>query len=243
MEIGNPRRRRWPWWLAAVVVLWLALLRFGNDVAIALESEAPSRSHGTPANGHLEHGKRLPSRGANFRAHSQLGTLIGRNAVHDRLRDTIVAAYADLAVRRQGTTYVYGEMGWPSGGRFRPHRTHRNGLAADFFVPVRDKRRAERELPTHPFNLFGYGIEFDDQGRWRDLQVDYPALADHLDALAIAANARGLRIEVVILDEGMQRALFAAEGGGGLRQRMRFSRQQPWIRHDEHYHVVFVPTR
>ena len=236
------RRRRWPWWLGASVLLWFALLRYGNDIAIAFESDAPSRSIGTPADGRLEHGKRLPSRGANFRAHSQLGTLLGRNAVHQKLRATIVSAYADLAVRRLGTTYIYGETGWPSGGRFRPHRTHRNGLAADFFVPVTGRDQRERELPTHPFNLFGYGIEFDDQAQWQGLRVDYPALAAHLHALADAGRQQGLRIEVVILDNTMQKALLEAEGGAELGRRIRFSRRQPWIRHDEHYHVVFVPA-
>jgi len=115
------------------------LLRFGNTVAIALESPRPSRSIGTPAQGELHDGKRLPSRGENFRAYSDLGALLGRNAVHHKVRDAVLEAYAELARDHADVTFVYGETGWPGGGRFEPHRTHQNGMAVDFFVPVRDR--------------------------------------------------------------------------------------------------------
>jgi hypothetical protein len=60
-------RSRWLF-AGALLLAWLAALRWGNDVAILLEDDAPSRSHGTPGSGRLENGKRLPSRGENFRA-------------------------------------------------------------------------------------------------------------------------------------------------------------------------------
>lgn len=62
-------------------------------------------------------------------------------------------------------------------------------------------------------------------------------------ALDEAARGHGLRIEVVIFDPPLHAALFAAEGGDRLRQRVRFSPRAAWVRHDEHYHVVFAPAR
>jgi len=236
-------RKRWLLLFAGLLLAWLAILRWGNDVVIALEDDAPSRSHGTPANGRLENGKRLPSRGENFRAYSSLGTLLGRNAVHHAVRDTIRDAYADLAVARPESRFVYAETGWPSGGRFRPHRTHRNGMAVDFHVPVMDAGGDPRWLPTYPWNQWGYGLEFDTEGRLDDLRIDFEAMAAHLLALEAAARDNGLRIEVVIFDPPMHAALFAAEGMAALHRRVRFSPQAAWIRHDEHYHVVFAPAR
>lgn len=232
-------------WLVAggLLLAWLAVLRWGNDVAIALEDDAPSRSHGTPGNGRLENGKRLPSRGDNFRAYSSLGTLAGRNAVHHAVRDSVVDAYATLAATRPATRYVYAETGWPSGGRFRPHRTHRNGMAVDFHVPVLDAEGRSRWLPTTAWNQWGYGLEFDAEGRLGGLRIDFDAMAAHLLVLDEAARGHGLRIEVVIFDPPLHAALFAAEGGARLRQRVRFSPRAAWVRHDEHYHVVFAPAR
>jgi len=218
-------------------------LRFGNAVAIALESDAASVSHGTPADGSLENGKRLPSRGGNFRAYSDLGALLGRNSVHGDVRAAVVDAYAALATTRPDARYVYGESGWPSGGRLRPHRTHRNGLAVDFMVPVHAAGGAPAEPPTHVLNRWGYDLEFDATGAAGDLRIDYAAMAAHLHALADAAGAQGLRIDVVIFDPRLQPALFAAPGGDGLRSRMRFTTRPAWVRHDEHYHVVFASRR
>lgn len=235
------KQRRWIVWAGGLLLGGLVLIRYGNAIAIQFEGPEPSVSVGSPGAGSLRHGKRLPSRGANFRAYSDLGALLGRNAVHARVRDAIVEAYTGLATAQPDKFFVYGETGWPSGGSFRPHKTHQNGMAADFFVPVLDAGDRSRPLPTHAFTKFGYAVEFDGEGRWKDLRIDYPAMAGHLVALSTAAERQGLRIEVVIFDNQLQPALFATASGSTLRQRMRFSKLKPWVRHDEHYHVVFAP--
>jgi penicillin-insensitive murein DD-endopeptidase len=235
-------RRRLAWAAVALLGGW-ALLRFGNDLAIVLESDSASRSVGTPAAGRLEHGKRLPSRGANFRVYSDLGALLGRNSVHDRVRASVVGAYARLAHIRPADRYVYGEAGWPGGGSFRPHRTHQNGLAVDFFVPVLDPAGRPAFFPASPLNRFGYGVEFDAQGRWQGWRIDFDALAAHLQTLAAVAEDEGLRIEVVIFDPTLLQRLQAGRARRGQLHGVRFSRTLPWIRHDEHYHVVFALRR
>lgn len=232
-------RRRLAWLALLLLAGWL-LLRFGNGLAIALQSDAPSRSIGTPASGRLEQGKRLPSRGANFRAYSDVGALLGRNAVHDKVRDTVLDAYARLARSRPADRHVYGESGWPGGGSFRPHRTHQNGMAVDFFVPVRDAAGRPAFFPSMPFNTFGYGVEFDAVGRWHDWRIDFDALAAHLEALSATAAAHGLRVEVVIFDPPLLQHLQASAARRKQLRHVRFSRARPWVRHDEHYHVVFT---
>lgn len=161
--------------------------------------------------------------------------------MHGDVRAALLDAYATLAAARPDDCYVYGETGWPEGGRFRPHRTHRNGMAVDFFVPVTDADAAPHCLGTHALNRWGYDIEFDADGRSGSDRIDFAAMAAHLHALADAAAANGLRIDTVIFDPALHRALFAAPGGDRLRGRMRFSPRQAWVRHDEHYHVVFAP--
>ena len=214
-------------------VLW------GNSIARAFESTAPSRSVGTPASGRLENGKRLPTTGPNFRAYSRLGALLGRNSVHGTVRTIVLDAYHRLAATDPGVRFVYGETGWPSGGRFRPHRTHRNGLSVDFMVPVRGPGDESQLLPTWPWTRFGYDLEFGQDGRLGELRIDFDAVAAHLAALREAAARHGASIRLVILAPEFESLLKAdasrrAQVGG-----LPFMRGRPWVRHDEHYHVDF----
>ena len=118
----------------------------------------------TTAAGRLENGKRLPRSGANFRAYSDLGVLLGRTFVHDRVHRVVVAAYAALAESMPDVTYVYGESGFREGGPFEPHKTHQNGLSIDHMVPVLDSRGRSVAFPAGAFNKLGYAVEFDDRG-------------------------------------------------------------------------------
>lgn len=210
----------------------------GNDLFRLLESDEPSRSIGVPAAGRLEHGKRLPSRGPGFRTYSRLGSLLGRTSVHSAVRATVLDAYADVHETRPDLRLVYGETGWPHGGRIRPHRTHQNGMSVDFLVPVR-RAGAVAELPTRPWQKFGYGIEFDESGRAGELRIDFEAMALHLERLQAAGVAHGLGIERVIFAPELQPELFATRAGRRLRNMVPFSPRPAWIRHDEHYHVDF----
>ncbi|MEM1043547.1 MAG: penicillin-insensitive murein endopeptidase [Bacteroidota bacterium] len=221
----------------ALLGLW-SIVWLGNDLARVFESDAPSVSHGTTADGWLEHGKRLPSAGDNFRTYSRLGALIGRNAVHGRVRDAMLEAYSDLSADSETAPlqFVYGETGWPAGGPFRPHKTHRNGLSVDFMTPAVNEAGRSVPLPTSVFNLWGYRHEFDAEGQLGDLRIDYEALGLHLLALEQSAQANGLRIRRVIFDPQLQPDLVAAVPEV---RRLQVSERRSWVRHDEHYHVDF----
>ncbi|QDH69313.1 penicillin-insensitive murein endopeptidase [Marilutibacter alkalisoli] len=201
---------------------------------------ADSICHGTPSNGRLEHGVALPTSGSNFRPYSRLGVTLGRTHVHARVERAVTAAYAVLARSTPDVVYVYGETGWPRGGRFKPHRTHQNGLSVDFMVPVRDTAGRSVPLPTDPGNKYGYAIEFDAQGRFGDLRIDFEAISEHLRRLHEAARAQGIGIERVIFDPAYLPRLHATTHGAYLRRNIRFMQRQAWVRHDEHYHADFT---
>jgi penicillin-insensitive murein endopeptidase len=169
-----------------------------------------------------------------------LGYVMGRTFVHSAARDAMRDAYAELSNSRPELRFVYGESTWPWGGRFWPHRSHANGTAADFFVPVRTRDDKVSELPTWPFNLFGYAVNFDSTGRSGSRKIDFEAMALHLLALDRAARAHGIGIRRVIFDMNLQSKLAATKPGSELMRRLAFSRQQAWVRHDEHYHVDFA---
>jgi penicillin-insensitive murein endopeptidase len=166
--------------LAALAALFLA--------CSGLARAAGSQCFGTPANGHIEGSVALRG-GANVSPYSGLGVSLGRTHVHTAVADIVADAYAALAAQTPDVRYVYGETGWPSGGRLRPHRSHQNGTSVDFFVPVRNAAGASVPLPTRVSDKFGYNVEFDADARWGEYRIDFPALAEHLYQLHRAATA------------------------------------------------------
>lgn len=224
--------------LLSTLVAGFLVHHFGNDLLRWLESGDPSRSHGATNKGWLENGKRLPTSGANFTTYSRLGALLGRTSVHERVRTTILESFESVGQELPAVTFMIGETGWPDGGRFRPHASHQNGLSVDFMVPVRSEGEPT-SIPSTILNKFGYGLEFDSTGKIGDLEIDFEAMAAHLDHLDLAARRNDLAIEVVIFDNELQKHLFATSRGSRLKERVRFSTKKPWIRHDEHYHVDF----
>lgn len=207
--------------------------------AMGPAAAAPSQCYGTVGHGRIDHSVKLPASGKNFSAYSSLGAAAGRTHVHAKVAAIVVEAYEALAAAQPSNVYVYGETGWPSGGRLRPHRTHQNGLSVDFFVPVRNAGGKPVPLPTGLTNKLGYDIEFDQAGKYDEYTIDFPALAEHLYQLQRVAQAKGSGISLVILDAAYLPKLFATARGPHLQKTLPFMKGKPWVRHDEHYHVDF----
>jgi len=220
------RRARW---IAAAALLLPA-------AATATESTC----FGTVAKGRLENGVALPAGGPNFSSYSTSAETLGRTFVHSRVAAVVAASYRALEKAAPGKRFVFGETGWKAGGRIRPHRTHQNGLSVDFMVPVLDPRGRSVPLPTNALNRFGYDLEFDALGRYGELQIDFPAIAEHLYQLDLAARAQGVGIALVIFDPPYLPRLWSTERGPYLKQNLRFMKGKPWVRHEEHYHVDFA---
>jgi penicillin-insensitive murein endopeptidase len=135
--------------------------------------------------------------------------------------------------------YVYGETGWAGGGEFKPHKTHQNGLSVDFMVPVINKAGKSIPLPCNALNKYGYEIDFNSKGMFKEYTIDYEAMAEHLYQLHASAKDSGIGIWRVIFDPGLQAPLFKTARGQYLEQNLTFSKKPSWVRHDEHYHVDF----
>ena len=107
-------------------------------------------------------------------------------------------------------------------------------------VPIRDGQGNSVPLPNLPWTYFGYLLEFDAKGRLGDLQIDFEAIAKHLDALQHAARTHGIRIDLVVLAPEYLPLLWQTPTGRSLRDKfIPFYREPAKTRHDEHYHVNF----
>ncbi|WP_207681439.1 penicillin-insensitive murein endopeptidase [Desulfonema magnum] len=203
------------------------------------EKVRESTCYGTTKKGRLENGVRLPRSGTNFVPYSSFGVMAGRTYVHSKVFEVIVKTYAILNKTHPDKIFMYGETGFKNGGKFKPHKTHQNGLSADFMVSVLDKAGKSVPLPTSIFNKFGYSLEFDKKGGYKDYTIDFEAMAAHLMILHKECQKAGIGIWRVIFDPELQPYLFKVRHGSYLIKKLRFSEKPSWVRHDEHYHVDF----
>jgi penicillin-insensitive murein DD-endopeptidase len=215
--------------------LWLLLTCAFPVLAV----EKASTCYGSPANGSLKNGQALPEEGKNFEPFTTLAVFLGRTYVHSTVKEIVVAAYEEAAKQLPDKRFVYGETGWEEGGKFAPHKTHRNGTSVDFMVPVIDKKGKSVPLPTSVFNKFGYNIEFDQNGKYEELAIDFEALAAHIYFLSETARQHKGSIQRVIFDPRLQPLLFKAKYGKLFQGKLKFNSKQAWVRHDEHIHVDF----
>lgn len=203
-----------------------------------------STCYGTTSDGRLDNGVKLPSSGNNFVSYSSVTSIAGRTYVHSIVRDIIVAAYEDLETDLPSKVYKYAETGFKEGGQFKPHKTHRNGLSVDFMTPVINSKGISVHLPTHPFNKFGYNIEFDEKDNYDGLTIDYESLAAHIVALHKQSKKMGYNLWRVIFDPKLQPNLFKTKYANYLKAHVQFSKKRSWVRHDEHYHIDFsIPCK
>lgn len=235
-------KRRWrlPACLLGVVVAAAPLTVGSAWLRVLVDDDAPSQVAGTAARGSIRHAHVIPPWGPGFVTYSFLGSAIGRQYVDGRVRDALVATFAARSAAEPGRRFVVGETGWPRGGRFRPHRSHQNGMAVDVFMPVVHDNGAPTTLACWPWNKLGYGLELDERGRLGTLHVDFDALAAFVGELDRQARQRGLRIgRVIVAPEFVPLILETPSGRrlGALGD--LFTRRPAWVRHDEHIHVDF----
>ncbi len=200
----------------------------------------PSTCYGTTSNGYLENGVKLPLYGDNFESYSLLASAAGRTYVHSSVSEIMLSAYQNLVQSHPDKIFKYAETGFEEGGKFSPHKTHRNGLSVDFMTPMINQDGESVHLPTNPLNRLGYDIELDAKGRYDDLEIDYTALAAHLVELHKESKKRGHDLWRVIFDPKLQSGLFKTTYGPYIKENIRLSKRRSWVRHDEHYHVDFI---
>lgn len=204
--------------LAFAPMLWFDLSR-GDGACI-----------GETHNGSLRGAKRLAWTGENFRPFCHLCVLALRTYGDARVIDAVEAGFEDVATQTDAE-FAYGEIGFPWGGRFYPHKTHRNGLSVDFMVPLVDG-----VMPLNAWERFGYDLEFDHgTGAKGADRIDFDAITAHLLALDSAARVRGGQVARVFFAPDLQGNLSSE-----VRAKLRFNTRQSWVRHDDHYHVDFA---
>jgi len=198
-----------------------------------------SSCYGTTKNGRLEGGVKLPSSGNNFISYGGIPELAGRTYVHSQVKKIVLEAFKVLEKTMPEKKFKYAETGFEKGGRFKPHKTHQNGLSIDFMVPVINENGKSVYFSTSPLNKYGYNVEFNQQGRYQNFTIDFEAMATHIVALHKAALKNDADLWRVLFDPILQNKLYRTSNGQYIKENILIPDKKSWVRHDEHYHVDF----
>jgi penicillin-insensitive murein endopeptidase len=209
----------------------------GNDLK--------SEMLGSVQGGSLKNGKLIPFYGKNYR-YFDINSYFGSRAfTSDVVKEIILASYSDLHHEIPNRFFYLMELSNEHGGKIYPHRTHQNGLSADFMMPKSRYKSAFYGLDTLGANH--YSLDFDNKGRLKkdtSIQVDFNLTAQHILILEKNANKNGYSIGKVIIKIEYKDELFASEFGKLLKNSGIYVVKQltPIVNqiHDDHYHVDFV---
>jgi len=221
-----------------------ALLLYLAAPELLHQNKGNSRTTGSVGKGKLENAWLVPYFGKNYRYFSPLSYyILNRGYVHDRVHNTLLAAYQACETTCPETRFRLMECANPTGGKMWPHRTHQAGLSADFMVPKLRKGRPLRTLDH--LGVWHYALAFDSKGRLSSRTViDFETIGRHILALDDAARENGLRIKKVIMKINLKDDFFATPSGKKVKGRgIYFARSLPRIvdnLHDDHYHVDFA---
>lgn len=212
---------------------------------IPLHSYAESICYGTTQKGRLVNGEKLPISGNNFSTYSEIGWTAGRTFVHSKVKEILLSAYQNLEKSALGKVFVYAETGWEKGGSFKPHKTHQNGLSIDLMVPILESKTSKSvPLPTTVLNKWGYSIEFNSKGIYKEYTIDFETLGELVYQIHAAATNRHVKVSRVIFDPAMITLLHASKRGAFIKLNIMIPTKKSWVRHDEHIHIDFeIPCK
>ncbi len=222
-----------------IVIGLFIILSMSFTLRLSNAKPHSSTCYGSTKNGRLDNGVKLPSEGKNFTSYGYIPKLLGRTYVHSTVKNVVIESYDKLVEIHPDYIYKYAESGFESGGLFKPHKTHQNGLSIDFMVPVFNNNKKSAYFTTNAFNRYGYDVDFDRNGKNGTHQIDFDALGAHLVALNKAALNNGITVWRVLFAPELQQKLYASRYGRYIKKNILIPNKKSWVRHDEHYHVDF----
>lgn len=203
-----------------------------------------SKELGSVSNGSLENGKLIPFYGKNY-TYFDINSYLGSRAFTSNVtRDIILDSYKQLAINLPSRHFYLMELSNEHGGKIYPHRTHQNGLSADFMMPMLKSGTDYYGLDT--LGVDHYWLKFNDNGEYMEdtsVKVDFNVIAQHILILNEKAKTYGYKISKVIIKVEYKDELFATEYGQKLKSSGIYivKNLTPLINdiHDDHYHVDF----
>lgn len=180
-----------------------------------------------------------------------------RTYVRSDVHEILAATFKSL--QSKPLKLVYGEGSWGEAHinkSLKPHKTHKNGMYLDIFMPLNNRAGTPVYFPITKENLFGYAVNFTKkgtgQGTHTNYQIDWVGLITLFDALCTHG---GDHIKKILIAEDLIPALqdpILKEHWAPIPQKCRtklhpirvlgpykFAGRDLLVDHDDHIHVEF----
>ena len=183
-------------------------------------SGGPAVAIGGPSNGCIQGAEALPATGTGFvsiRRH--------RNRYYGHPRTIgLIRELGEAMHQRNGRLIMIGDLAQPRGGRMNSsHVSHQNGLDVDIWLTLADSPtqaiRSTPEVRDPPSMLGANKLGLNGNGGLDQLFL-------------IRATAEDPRVDRILVNPGIKRALCKREGNAAWLRKLR-----PWWGHDAHMHV------
>lgn len=220
----------------------LACLKYYENNSNVIDD---SQNIGSVSNGKLINGKLVPFYGENYAYFDSKSYLEHRAYTTDEVLSTILSSYKDMELISKDRFFYLMELSNKDGGKIWPHRTHQNGLSADFMMPMLRNSTPYCGLDT--LGIDHYWLRFNNSGEYsedKSVKVDFELIAKHILNLDKNARKNGMKISKVIIKIEYKDELFSGEAGQKLKNSgiyvvRNLSKLINDI-HDDHYHVDFM---
>ena len=231
--------------LLALITVLTGIVVFSANT-IFYSNIGVSKSFGTIVNGALGNAYRVDYKTPNSKYFSLVSYfLMGNCYVNSKLYHTMLDSYRECENTCKGIKFKVMECSGRKGGNILLHKTHQNGISADFMVP---KIRNGKQVKFYDcLGLLHYLLDFDSSGRLikdKKVSIDFDTMGKHIIALDNAARKNGLKISKVILKIDLKDDLFTTDAGKEIQSRgIYFAKSLPKkvdLMHDDHYHVDFA---
>lgn len=185
----------------------LLFLRVFPGTLILFESNQPSISYGSSADGSIENARRIPFNGKGYVTYSFIGYLVGRTFVHEKIKETLVESFKILKEKYPDREFIVGDAGLKEGGPMSfVGKEKQNGLEVDFIIPLKNEDGGPyNKRPIS--NYWNYEMDFDENGKLGGMDVDYTVLATQLATLQGSAEKNGLTIKRIEMHADIKRGL------------------------------------
>lgn len=227
------------------IVYILITLSFFN---CTVKKKGSSKSVGKVNNGSLVNGVKFNYKKDNISYFSFTSYyILHRSYVHEKVKKITLNAYENLNKKHPKQKWGIMECSRPKGGKMKPHRTHQNGTSIDFMTPLKWVDSNKQYRGRAHLGVWHYLLNFDKDGylnKYKNVQIDFNILAEHILALQKAAKKEGWKIKKVILKINLKDNLFKSVAGKKLKKSGIYFAQYltPMVDnvHDDHYHIDFA---
>jgi penicillin-insensitive murein endopeptidase len=220
------------------------LLLFFSLFILHSFSYSQSTSSGSPSNGTLVNGAKVPFKGDNYKYFDKMSYSMNRCYLNDKILLIVQESYEKLKEYYPDRMFYIMECSNKHGGPMKPHSTHQNGTSIDFMSPLIQNGSIYSKLDDK--GAGHYLMEFNNDGQYikdTSISIDFDLIAHHILILQEVGKKHGVNVKKVILKTDLKDEFYRTPHGKKVKSKGIYLVKALPKRvndvHDDHFHIDF----